>query len=49
MRPQNAAAAKLTPKRNKSMPGIVRQSTVVDEFIFRLTTVLGMAQAQKWI
>ena len=31
------------------MPGIVRQSTVVDEFIFRLTTVLGMAQAQKWI
>ena len=49
MRPQNAAAAKLTPKRNKSVPGIVRQSSVVDEFIFRLTTVLGMAQAQKWI
>lgn len=47
--PQKAAAAKLTLKGNKSMPRIVRQSTAVDEFIFKLTTVLGRAQAQKWI
>lgn len=40
---QDAVAAKLTPKRNESMPGIVRWSTGVQGFTFRLTAVLGGA------
>lgn len=42
-------SSKINSKKKQINAGIIKWSTAVDEFIFRLTTVLGTAHPQKWI